>query len=104
MILSAVRPDREKSLPTLKESNYYDETGLRCAQISPHTINFYLGPTQTITRPRNESTEDKKTRKAAVKQERRSRRTEKKIMKQRFGIELREQKKRLGTEQNVKKL
>jgi len=62
-------------------------------------------PPKTTARPRNESKEDKKMRKAAVKQGKQVRRTERKTMKQQFGVELKEHKKILGSrEQNVKKL
>ncbi|KAG5340744.1 Protein LTV1 [Termitomyces sp. T112] len=47
---------------------------------------------QTITRPRNESKEDKKARKAAVKAERQARRIEKKATSEVFGSELQLQK------------
>ena len=47
----------------------------------------------TITRPREESKEDKKTRKNAVKEERRNRRVEKKATRMEFTAELKKQQK-----------
>jgi len=58
---------------------------------------------ETITRPRNESKEDRKARKAAVKAERQTRRIEKKTTKQQFGAEIKVQKKR-DKELRLKKL
>ncbi|KAF8807956.1 LTV-domain-containing protein [Phlegmacium glaucopus] len=60
---------------------------------------------ETITRPRNESKESKKARKAAVKTERQTRRIEKKTTKQQFGAEVKDQKKRIeNKELRLKKL
>jgi len=60
---------------------------------------------ETITRPRNESKELKKARKAAVKAERQTRRIEKKTTKQQFGAEVKDQKKRIGNKElRLKKL
>lgn len=47
----------------------------------------------TITRPREESREDKKARKNAVKEERRNRRVEKKATRTEFTAELKRQQK-----------
>ena len=59
----------------------------------------------TVTRPRNESKEIKKARKAAVKAERQTRRIEKKTTKQNFGAEVKDQKKRIGNKElKLKKL
>lgn len=57
----------------------------------------------TISRPRDESPESKKARKAAVKAERADRRLEKKATKEEFGNEFKTQTRR-GTTQRVKKL
>ncbi|KAG5645342.1 hypothetical protein DXG03_006404 [Asterophora parasitica] len=60
---------------------------------------------QTITRPRDESKEDKKARKAAVKAERQTRRADKKAVKEQFGAELKTQKRAIGNkEKRLKKL
>jgi len=60
---------------------------------------------ETITRPRNESKELKKVRKAAVKAERQTRRIEKKTTKQQFGAEVKDQKKKIGNKElRLKKL
>ena len=45
----------------------------------------------TVTRPRGESKEEKKTRKSAVKEERRNRRVEKKATRIEFTTELKKQ-------------
>lgn len=58
---------------------------------------------ETITRPRNESIETKKLRKAAVKAKRQTRRTEKKATKQQFSAEVKVQKKRIGNKELVLK-
>jgi protein LTV1 len=60
---------------------------------------------ETITRPRNESKELKKVRKAGVKAERQTRRIEKKTTKQQFGAEVKDQKKKIGNKElRLKKL
>ena len=60
---------------------------------------------QTITRPRDESKEDKKARKAAVKADRQARRLEKKFTKEQFGAEKKTQMRTMANrEQRVKKL
>ena len=60
---------------------------------------------ETITRPRSESKELKKARKAAVKAERQTRRIEKKTTKQQFGAEVKDQKKKIGNKElRLKKL
>jgi len=60
---------------------------------------------QTIARPRDESKEDKKARKAAVKAEKQVRRAEKKSTKEQFGAEVKDQKKRISNrELRLKKL
>ncbi|KAF5384949.1 hypothetical protein D9615_001147 [Tricholomella constricta] len=60
---------------------------------------------QTIARPRDESKEDKKARKAAVKAERQTRRADKKAVKEQFGAELKSQKRTIGNkEKRLKKL
>ncbi|KAG6842387.1 hypothetical protein C0991_007517 [Blastosporella zonata] len=60
---------------------------------------------QTITRPKDESKEDKKARKAAVKVERQARRIEKKTMSEQFGSELKLQMRTIANkEKRLKKL
>ncbi|KAG5636973.1 hypothetical protein H0H81_006218 [Sphagnurus paluster] len=60
---------------------------------------------QTITRPRGESKEDKKARKAAVKAERQTRRADKKAVKEHFSAELKSQKRVIeNKEKRLKKL
>jgi len=64
-----------------------------------------LARMQTVSRPRNESKEEKKARKAAVKAERQVRRAEKKLTKGEFGAEMKDQKKRIGNKElRLKKL
>lgn len=60
----------------------------------------------TVTRPKGESNEDKKTRKNAVKEERRNRRVEKKTTRTEFTTELKKQQKSAAQKQRsrVKKL
>ena len=68
---------------------------------------FYPLPAsvQTITRPRDESKEDKKARKAAVKADRQARRIDKKAMKEQFGNEMKAQMRTIGNkEKKMKKL
>ena len=52
---------------------------------------------QTIARPKNETAEEKKARKAAVKAERQARRVEKKATKEQFDAEMKNAKRRLTT-------
>ncbi|KAL1712809.1 Low temperature viability protein-domain-containing protein [Schizophyllum commune] len=60
---------------------------------------------QTIARPKNETAEEKKARKAAVKAERQARRVEKKATKEQFDAEMKNAKRRLTTkERKTKKL
>ncbi|KAG6851363.1 hypothetical protein H0H93_005761 [Arthromyces matolae] len=60
---------------------------------------------QTIARPRDESKEDKKARKASVKAERQARRVEKKATSEQFGTELKLQKRTVANkEKRFKKL
>jgi len=61
----------------------------------------YVEPRQTITRARDETKEDKKSRKAAVKQEKQARRVEKKANKQQFSAAIRQQTQVVAT-QDVK--
>ena len=68
--------------------------------MSSHKIYLAVAPhRETITRPRNESKEVRKARKAAVKAERQTRRIEKKTTKQQFGAEVKDQKKRIGNKE-----
>ncbi|KDR85637.1 hypothetical protein GALMADRAFT_51874 [Galerina marginata CBS 339.88] len=53
----------------------------------------------TVARPRNESKDEKKARKAAVKGERQIRRAEKKSTKEQFGAEVKDQKTRIGNKE-----
>jgi protein LTV1 len=60
---------------------------------------------QTIARPRDESKEAKKVRKAVVKAERQARRADKKSTREQFGAEIKVQMKTIGNkERRVKKL
>lgn len=65
-----------------------------------HTLTLPLLPLaairETVTRPKGESAEDKKARKAAVKAERQARRVEKKGTKEAFGNEMKRQKRIAG--------
>ena len=74
--------------------------------LSFSVFNLVIVPRrETITRPRNESKELKKVRKAAVKAERQIRRIEKKTTKQQFGAEVKDQKKKIGNKElRLKKL
>jgi len=59
----------------------------------------------TISRPRNETKEDKKARKMAARSEKQNRRTEKQEMKEQFAAELKVQKRVLANKtQRVKRL
>ncbi|KAI0094505.1 LTV-domain-containing protein [Irpex rosettiformis] len=59
-------------------------------------------PFVTITRPKNESKEDKKARKQAVKAERQSRRADKKITREQYSSEIKQQAKRLSEKEKTK--
>ncbi|KAI0348151.1 LTV-domain-containing protein [Trametopsis cervina] len=56
----------------------------------------------TISRPKDESKEDKKSRKHAVKAERHARRVDKKAMKEQFTSEIKQQSKRLSDKEKTK--
>lgn len=59
----------------------------------------------TISRPRNESKEDKKARKSASKAEKQTRRMEKRATKEQFDVELKNQKRVLANRgQRIQKL
>ncbi|KAF9486523.1 Low temperature viability protein [Pholiota conissans] len=63
------------------------------------------GRGQAVGRPRNETKEEKKARKASVKAERQQRRAEKKSTKDQFGAEVKDQKKRIANKElRLKKL
>jgi protein LTV1 len=65
----------------------------------------FIGRGQAVGRPRNETKEEKKARKAAVKVERQQRRAEKKSTKEQFGAEVKDQKTRIGNKElRLKKL
>ncbi|KIM47584.1 hypothetical protein M413DRAFT_439249 [Hebeloma cylindrosporum] len=65
----------------------------------------HRAPGQTIARPRDESKEEKKARKAAIKAERQVRRAEKKSTKEQFGAEVKDQKTRISNKElRLKKL
>ena len=69
------------------------------------TLIYPVVPGQTIARPRDESKEDKKARKTAIKAERQVRRAEKKSTKEQFGAEVKDQKKRRSNKElRLKKL
>ena len=73
--------------------------------ISSSSLTYWLDRLQTIIRPRDESKEDKKARKAAVKADRQARRAEKKSTKEQFGAEKKTQMRTMGNkEQRLKKL
>jgi protein LTV1 len=55
-----------------------------------------------MTRPRNESKEEKKLRKEAIKNERQARRVEKKLTKEQFSAEFERQKKTIMNKGNAK--
>ena len=56
----------------------------------------------TIARPKNESAEEKKARKQAVKAERQARRSDKKATKERFSKEVRQQAQTLAQREQTK--
>lgn len=56
----------------------------------------------TVTRPKNESKEDKKARKQAVKAERQARRADKKSNKEQFSSEIKQQAKLLSEKEKTK--
>ncbi|KIM32938.1 hypothetical protein M408DRAFT_313205, partial [Serendipita vermifera MAFF 305830] len=60
-----------------------------------------LGGTSTITRPKNETSEEKRARKQAVKKERQERRKEKKGTKNLFSTERKQQNKTLATKEKA---
>jgi protein LTV1 len=64
-------------------------------------LNF-LATRTTITRPRAESKEDKKTRKQAVKAERQARRVEKKSTKEQFTAEMHSQTKSIANKEKTR--
>ena len=57
---------------------------------------------ETVTRPRNESKEDKKARKQAVKAERQARRVDKKATKEQFSTEIKCQLKGITNKEKTK--
>jgi len=100
--MSNQNTDRGKFAHTFAKSDDKEKTGLATLSCVALSKFLCLAPP---TRPRNESKEDKKQRKTAVKQGKQARRTERKTMKQQFGIELKEQQRILGNRvQGVKKL
>jgi protein LTV1 len=56
----------------------------------------------TITRPRDESAEDKKARKSAAKAERQARRVEKRATKEQFAAEVKGQKKAMASREGAR--
>lgn len=56
---------------------------------------------QTISRPRDESKEDKNARKRAVKAERQARRADKKMVKEQFNSEMKHQAQGLSNKTNM---
>ncbi|OCH90064.1 Low temperature viability protein [Obba rivulosa] len=56
----------------------------------------------TVTRPKNETKEDKKARKQAVKAERQARRVSKKAMKEQFTVEARQQSRTIANKETTK--
>ena len=57
---------------------------------------------ETVTRPRDESKEDKKARKQAVKAERQARRVDKKATKEQFSTEVKHQLKGIANKEKTK--
>ena len=56
----------------------------------------------TVTRPKNESAEEKRARKQAVKSERQARRIDKKVTKERFSKEVGQQARSLAQKEQAK--
>ena len=57
---------------------------------------------ETVTRPRDESKEDKKVRKQAVRAERQARRVDKKAKKEQFSTEMKHQLKGIANKEKTK--
>lgn len=77
---------------------------IRC-RMYPSANCFLERRGQAVGRPRGESKDEKKTRKAAVKAERQTRRVEKKTAKEQFGAEFKDQNKRIANKElRLKKL
>ncbi|KAF9531854.1 Low temperature viability protein-domain-containing protein [Crepidotus variabilis] len=92
-----LKSDSQKTLTRVSFAGDSEESDDHEISVSPHR--------QTVTRPRNESKEDKKARKAATKQEKQTRRTEKKITKEQFDVAIKDQKQKLARkEPRLKKL
>jgi protein LTV1 len=71
-----------------------------------HSLSFFLSllsaARTTIARARDESQDDKKARKQAVKAERQARRVEKKTTKTKFTVEIHNQAKSLANREKMK--
>lgn len=100
------RRDLPKILSTVEDEEGADEH----KQCKSHSLtlvllsNYYYFPAvrTTITRPRDESKEDKKARKQAVKTERQARRADKKATKEQFEAEIKHQLKGIGNKEKAK--
>lgn len=102
--------DSPRNETGMMENNFDDtKPGLACKYllvivgsiVSSFSAHKYI----TISRPRNETKEDKKARKMAARSEKQNRRIEKQEMKEQFAAELKVQKRVLANKtQRVKRL
>ncbi|KAG6877320.1 hypothetical protein C0992_010267 [Termitomyces sp. T32_za158] len=98
--------DRKTGFPTVASHEHKVEKTSSCTHHQDSDSDENGRPVrQTITRPRDESKEEKKARKAVVKAERQTRRMEKKVMTEVFGSELKLQKRTIANKgKRLKKL
>ena len=82
--------DPRKKLEPLSEDDE-DDRGVTFPSVEVDPADVRSAVKVTITRPREESKEEKRARKSAVKEERRNRRVEKKATKSEFTTELKKQ-------------
>lgn len=102
----STRGSKGKQISTIEEDDEDDED-----RRAFHTVLYPCGHLQvnpitavrvTITRPKNESKEEKKQRKQAVKAERQTRRVDKKATKEQFTSEIKQQNRRLSDKDKAK--
>ncbi len=77
-----------------EDENHCEYSSYHLSQLKSHAI--WLATHVTITRPRDESKEEKRARKQAVKVERQQRRVDKKATKEQYSSEIKTQVKRLS--------
>lgn len=75
-------------------------TDVSALALSQHRCSSFVSAIrQTVTRPRDETAEEKKARKQAVKVERQARRVDKKATKEQFSTELKHQMKGIANKE-----